>query len=625
MQHVSPGEFAQPSHISDLTAEDYFNRLHPRGCRGRAAVFIKSPNGCVETRSLDRNTLLNQMPSFLDQTSYLTLNRFWFGRRGKSLAAFNALYVDLDYFSTPQWRGKTPDEVQAAYAAKLLSLNVPQPSIISQSGRGLAAIWLIREIPAAVRPRWQAAMNALIEISASFGVDKNCKDSSRVFRIPGTINEKVGKEVRVSGGTGVRHSFDCLADQFFDSVGRPRRYLFDERKKTRRGPKTTPQKVPEGLTQSRRFKLILSDLETIRSAHGGRIQEGLRNTWLHLYATCLTHLHDVGDIEREVKTMAAIATPGLEPCESTAIANDALEKTKHPASTGAPGNEGRYYYSGATIAEKLDVSAEMARDLDLKQIMPEEEKKHRNAARERQRRAKIGAVSREEYLVRNNATRTEPWRALGISRSKYYALKSSKSLDEIEPRCSWTGPCPLQGRSQVREAEAEQNIGPETSALDLDQEQHEEECAAGTESAAEGKRAENCDEFARSRERNNTLGGPEGAKMVLDRGKCSIWESLMQAGSPAALFVRAAESQARPDFNRIESLRALYGAFRKGVFCDLATQGILPRAPNGEHHVRYSKDSHRAASLCRSSSGSPPECGTCAGWAQRATPSVRSP
>ncbi|MEO1834776.1 MAG: hypothetical protein ABGZ49_04715, partial [Akkermansiaceae bacterium] len=207
MQHVSPSDFAPPDRISDLSAEEYFSLLHPEGGRGRASVFIKLEKDCVETRSLDRDTLLTQMPTFLDQTSFLTLNRFWTGRKAKFLATFNALYVDLDYFNTIRWRGKCAEEVQAAYAGMLLVSGVPQPSVFLQSGRGLAAIWLIHELPAGARPRWQAAMNALIEISTSFGVDKSCKDSSRVFRIPETINEKVGKTVRVSGGSGDRHRF----------------------------------------------------------------------------------------------------------------------------------------------------------------------------------------------------------------------------------------------------------------------------------------------------------------------------------------------------------------------------------------------------------------------------------
>jgi hypothetical protein len=121
-----------------------------------------------------------------------------------------------------------------------------------------------------------------------------------------------------------------------------------------------------------------------------------RNIWLHLFATCLTHIRDVDDIEGEVQAMAAIATPDLEPQEVTAIAKQAADKTKHAPSSGAPGQEGRYYYSGATLAEKLDVPPEMARELNLNQFVPEVEKRRRKTAAERQRRATMGAMSRRE-------------------------------------------------------------------------------------------------------------------------------------------------------------------------------------------------------------------------------------
>lgn len=304
--------------------------------------------------------------------------------------------------------GKSAEEVQAAYAGMLLVSGVPQPSVFLQSGRGLAAIWLIQELPAAARPRWQAAMNTLIEISISFGVDKGCKDSSRVFRIPETINEKAGKPVRVSGGSGERHKFDELADRVFIAAGRPTRKQLSERKKSGPRTKSTPAEMPKGLSQAQRFKLVLADLETIRIAHGGQIQEGFRNTWLHLFATCLTHMRGVDDIEGKVRAMAAIATPDLEPQEVTAIAKQAADITKQASSSGAPGREGRYYYTGATIAEKLDVPPEMARELNLNQIVPEVEKRRRKAdartaAPGDERRDKPAGVSRREQCLSHRA------------------------------------------------------------------------------------------------------------------------------------------------------------------------------------------------------------------------------
>ncbi|MBO9400846.1 hypothetical protein [Shimia sp. R9_3] len=432
MKHADPSEFAPLDQISDLSAEEYFCLLHPEGSRGRAAVLCKQGDDEVENYSLEHAGMVMQMPLFLDQTSFLTLNRFWKGRQGRHLAALNSLYVDLDYFDAPPWRGKSPDEVQAAYSAHLLVSGMPQPSIFIHTGRGLAAIWLIEQTPVSALPRWQGAMRALIEFSTSFGADKVCGDATRVFRIPGTINEKSSKEVRISGGTGRRYGFDALADQIFRASGRPTREELEERKKQKKGKKRPGGiSVPKGLPQAKRFKLILDDLEVFRNAHGGVIPTGLRNNWLHFHATCLTHIPGIRDIEGEVLKMAATATPGLKPGEVNAIARQAVKKARS-VRTFSVWNDGRYHYKGATIAEGLDITPEMARSLGLQQVIPDSERRRRKAEAERRRRSENGAVSREEYLAKHNASREKPWEKLGIGRTKYYELKRAGMLPVLE-------------------------------------------------------------------------------------------------------------------------------------------------------------------------------------------------
>lgn len=432
MKHSDPSEFAPLDQISDLSAKEYFRLLHPEGCRGRAAVLCKHGGDEVENFPLEHAGMIMQMPLFLDQTSFLTLNRFWKGRQGRHLAALNSLYVDLDYFNAPQWRGKSPDEVQAAYSTHLLVSGMPQPSIFIHTGRGLAAIWLIEQTPVSALPRWQGAMRALIEFSTSFGADKACGDATRVFRIPGTINEKSGEEVRISGGTGRRYGFDALADHLFRASGRPTREELEERKKQKKGKKRPSGiSVPKGLPQAKRFQLILEDLEIFRNAHGGVIPTGLRNSWLHFHATCLTHIPGIRDIEGEVKKMAARATPGLKPAEVNAIARQA-EKKARLTRTASVWGVGRYHYKGATIADVLGVTPEMARRLGLQQVIPVLERRRRKAEAERQRRSDSGAVSREEYLAKNNASREKPWEKLGIGRTKFYELKRAGMLPVLE-------------------------------------------------------------------------------------------------------------------------------------------------------------------------------------------------
>lgn len=430
MKHTDPSEFAPLDQISDLSAEEYYSLLHPEGSRGRAAIMCKLGRNEVENHSLDHAGMIMQMPLFLDHSSFLTLNRFWKGRRGKSLAALNALYVDLDYFNILRWRGKSSEEVQAAYSAHLLISDMPQPSVFMHTGRGVAAIWLIEETPISALKRWQGAMRALIELSASYGADKACKDATRIFRIPDTVNEKSGKVVRVSGGTGDRYRFDVLSDQIYRASDRPTRSELEERKKQKKTRKRAGTAMPRGLTQSRRFQLILDDLEIFRNAHGGVIPTGIRNTWLHFHATCLTHIPGATDIEEEVQKAAARATPGLKPGEIKAIARQAEEKARLVRTTSV-WSDGRYHYKGATIAEGLGVTPEMAHNLGLQQVVPDQVRKRLKAEAERQRRSDNGAMSRAEYLAQNSASREKPWTKLGIGRTKFYELKSAGMLPEL--------------------------------------------------------------------------------------------------------------------------------------------------------------------------------------------------
>lgn len=236
--------------------------------------------------------------------------------------------------------------------------------------------------------------------------------------------------MRVSGGTGQRHRFDALSDQIFTASGRPTRSDLEQRRKQKKAKNENGKSMPRGLTQAQRFSLILDDLEIIRCFHGGTIPTGMRNTWLHFFATCFTHLPDVLDIERKIWEAAKTATPGLPPAEVQAIARQAAEKTALNRSSSVL-SDGRYHYKGATIAERLGVTSDMARNLGLKQVIPENERKRRKAEAERRRRVAKGAMTREEYLAKNNASREKPWTALGIGRTKYYELKREGLLPEL--------------------------------------------------------------------------------------------------------------------------------------------------------------------------------------------------
>lgn len=123
--------------------------------------------------------------------------------------------------------------------------------------------------------------------------------------------------------------------------------------------------VPRGKSPRRRFAEIESDLDTLCRAWGGTIPQGLRNTWLHLYATWRSHQIPAGEFEAEIVSCALAATPTLSPAEMRSIVCSAV-RCAETAGSELPGSPGRLHCSGATMVEMLDVDDATAERLNLK-------------------------------------------------------------------------------------------------------------------------------------------------------------------------------------------------------------------------------------------------------------------
>lgn len=435
MQSLPSSADAPRTSIADLTAESYVDLLHPAGHHGQPALlwFQKETPGslCASPSALNL-----ALPSLLDGRTYLSLNRFHGRRASRQLAALNALYADLDWHKTARWRDQQPGEVEAAILGALDAANVPAPSVLLNSGRGTALIWLIDQMPPTALPRWRAAIAALNEFLEVFGADRASRDPARVFRLPGSRNEKSGKRVRVEGGSGLRHDFDTLSDAIFRASGRPTRAELNvARAKATKSPHPAPVRasMPRGLSPRARFQLIREDLDRIRMSHGGTIPEGKRNTWLHLYATALTHDPDVEEIAEEIAEAARRGTPDLPDKEVAAIIRGAERQACGNNEVDVM-SDGRYHYSGDRIAEMLEISGVEARALGLRQIIPAETRRERRAEAERDRRARKGAMPRAEWLAANNASSTRIWERYDMARSTYYKHRKAGTLPEL-PVC----------------------------------------------------------------------------------------------------------------------------------------------------------------------------------------------
>ncbi|MGJ8595351.1 DNA-primase RepB domain-containing protein [Sulfitobacter sp.] len=444
-------------------------RMHPSDKLGFPSLLMIN-DGVPTPLTKPTEHFCEVLPVWLDGTSYVSLNRFWGRRRNSSLAQLNAVYLDLDYHNRLEWRGKPASEVQEAFEDALTAAAIPVPSIYLHTGRGLAVIWLIKPLPPQALKRWDGAMRAAIKFALRFGADPACKDAARVFRLPGTINQKSGTEVRVSAATWKRHDFDELADRIYSAVGQPTKAelrasrLKSRKRKQLRGGGS----MPKGLTAPQRFSLILQDLEDIKRHCGGRIPEGLRNIWLHLYSVCLTHCAPSSDIAAEIEAQADDATPGLPPSEVEGIIRSAERAVER-------GFGAKYHYGGQAIAAILSVSAAVAQQLGLKIVVPAEEGRRRATLAEERRRRARGAVSRDAYLARNNAEQEKPWIAANQSRATWYrhraqekaAAQQAEVVAEESPTDAPVRqvPCRNKGNLRLRVTERnEQNVSEGNSA-----------------------------------------------------------------------------------------------------------------------------------------------------------------
>ena len=407
------------------STETYICLLHPPGSAGRVTLMALDRGASAHARIFDPEAAAAAAPYWLKHTTYVTVNRFAGPRQLSRLLALNALYCDLDYYKTDIPGGLPPADVRDVLHRHLADEGIPLPSIVLDSGRGLALIWLHDPMPRGALPRWQGAQDALVELLRPFGADSAVRDAARVFRLPGTVNGKTGRVVRTIGGDLKRRPFDDVADAIYHASGRPTRAELERRKAARRSESRHAGPRAGGLSPAARFRQVQADLEALLAAWGGRVPEGLRNVWLHLHATALSHHADPADIPTLVERAVASATPGLPTSEVRSVLRSTLKRLEGPL-TACPATDARLHYAGATMAAMLGVDAEMATTFELKQIFPTSVRRERRAEAQTRRRREAGAIPREEWLAGHRQGATRPWEAEGVSERTWRRRRTGK-------------------------------------------------------------------------------------------------------------------------------------------------------------------------------------------------------
>jgi hypothetical protein len=160
---------------------------------------------------LELEDFLRQIDPRID--SYISQNRFfrpW--RRIAYLVQADALFTDLDYYTTELW-DYAPRRILQRALILLDECNIPGPTFANTTGRGIALVWLHSPIPRSALPRWRACQMVISRILKSIGADPNALDAARVLRLIGTRNSRSGTLVETISPVGQIWDFDMLATE----------------------------------------------------------------------------------------------------------------------------------------------------------------------------------------------------------------------------------------------------------------------------------------------------------------------------------------------------------------------------------------------------------------------------
>ena len=360
-----------------------------------------------------------------EKDTFITPNTMYKPFRSvENIRQFRSLYMDLDSIEG--------DKHYITY--KIFELaekeEIPKPTMISDSGRGLHVYWRIKNAPYGALNTWQELQDMLYYKLKKYGADRKATDGARVLRLPNTINSKNNAICRVL------YIDDEIEYTMYDLR---EKYLSYNHKKIIAAAKKENNKV---ITNSffNSYSLHIAraeDLITLCELRKYNVI-GCRNMILH----CFTYwkgiyIRDLEELENQVKELNNNFIEPLKESEVRAIIRcipKAIEKfiayeqgirtgEKKRVTKGMRDKEG-YWYKNETLIERLEITEE--EQSKLKTIIGTRIKYDRNNKR-RTPRNEEGLTPREQQkkekekqikdLINKGFNMNQVAKELGVNRS----------------------------------------------------------------------------------------------------------------------------------------------------------------------------------------------------------------
>ena len=309
---------------------------------------------------------------------YITPNSYYIAQRASgNIRHLRALYSDLDLVDY----GK----MEAVYEVAVMvgEGEIPEPTMITDSGRGLHLYWRINHAPMGALWTWQQLQDYLYRKLRHLGADAGATDSARLLRVPGTINSRNGALCKPVVITNKIYSMYDLRDKYLPQPkpkAKPRR---------KAGGKVAHIFNPYTLHRAR-----LNDLLTLCKLRNYEVT-GHRNNILHLYAYWQgITMRDMGEMGQAVHTLNDSFKEPLPRPQVDAVARCVPKAIQgFLAADGGPTTG--YNYTNERLIEILKIDEDEQQELST--IIGKKEKYRRNNERRRQaRRNEDGLTARQQ-------------------------------------------------------------------------------------------------------------------------------------------------------------------------------------------------------------------------------------
>jgi len=425
-----PAPSPQPL-LSGLEEAELYHHVEDRGFFAVlwAAPALVEPalRNAAEQRSaspdpppkVQRSYRLSEMPQViaaLDPTRDTWISQAEFikpQRRLVYLLRLSLCFVDLDTYKT-HWAGTAPEALAHRVWGYCLDDDLPVPSLILYSGRGLQVKWLLeRPLPRAALPRWNAVQKVLVERLELFGADPGARDAARLLRLVDTVNTRSGERVRVlwlneTNGEVQHYAFESLAEMI---LPRSREALKEQRQANaeRRARLTVIPGSKTGNLRAFSGRQLawdrLEDLRTLARLRGWTehgIPHGYRSKYIHwcLNFLLLSGAAHSSQLFQEAQALVREVCPDftkevrsvLSTLYRKAQAYEAGEKIEFGGKQYPP----LYTPKNSTLRELFAITD--AETAHLKTLLTPAQAAEREAERKRNERRRSGTVDRETYL-----------------------------------------------------------------------------------------------------------------------------------------------------------------------------------------------------------------------------------